>query len=321
MSNSLTAGDASTTAVVSMFGDNSISDPLLDVLDVNNNQISGWASGSTGGNLRVNGNVDIQDSSTNSLFYVDAAAGRVGIGTRTPRTTLEVIGDVKGMITSAHQNTAVYTLPWIELFGQVVSSDSTDSATVNGASDRFGSAYQDSGGNYHLGTLHLDGNPLVFQTIVKSGLTAAQGKGQVVMRGYVYTPDNNLILVVGEPNPFVYSALPMTRANAWNPLACSRMYKKDIASFSLMDYRDTLSKLSKAAIVNYHYKMEPPNSKLHTGFIAEDAPIEITSSARKAVSLQNEAGFLLASLKALKIEDREFKERIERLKQWQKLGT
>ncbi len=88
-----------------------------------------------------------------------------------------------------------------------------------------------------------------------------------------------------------------------------------------MDYRDTLFKLSKADIVHYHYKMEHSNSKLHIGFIAEDAPIEIVSSGRKAISLQNEAGFLLASLKALKIENQELKDRVERVKQWQKIDT
>jgi hypothetical protein len=161
----------------------------------------------------------------------------------------------------------------------------------------------------------------------------AQGLGQVAIRSYIYPIDNNLILVVGEPVPSIYNFAtmppgagysgnqPVALANAWNPLVCSRKYKKDIVPFSLMDYRETLSKLSKAAIVNYHYKMEKPNSKLHTGFIAEDAPLEITSSKRKAVSLQNEAGFLLASLKALKIEDQEFKQRVERLKQWLKSGN
>ena len=291
-------------------------DPYLPAgIWLHNNLVGGWLAGSSGGDLVVNGNFNVQNVGGVSQFYVDAATNRVGIGTTTPRTDLEVVGETKAMIIAGHVDTVDWTQPWADMFAEYNTSDTLDSVSTNGLGSRFAAVY--TGFGYTFCTLHLDASPLVFQTLSKPGITTGQGKGQMVIRGIQINGDNDLILIVGEAVAAYGADLPVARANAWNPLVCSRFYKKDIEHFTNSDYSAVLGSLARSNIVSYLYKGESATNRRHTGFIAEEAPAEIVTSNRTAVSLSDEMGFLLASAKALRLETGSLKHRTEELRRWE----
>ncbi|HTL69854.1 MAG TPA: tail fiber domain-containing protein [Candidatus Eisenbacteria bacterium] len=310
VSDDLTVGTAGSGAVT-LNGTNTGGAP--DVLHLRNNQLGAWQGGSSGGDLVINGNLNVRNTGGSSLFFVNAATNRVGVGTTTPRVPLEVLGDIKGMIVAAHYDTVDYAQPWADMFAQYNTVDNKDSNVTNGPGSRLSATYQDFTG-YHFCTQHLDGNPLVFQTIAKPGITTGQGKGQVVIRGIQIDGDNDLIFIVGEAVAAYGTDLPVARANAFSPLASSRLYKKDIEVLTPSDYSAVLDSLARADVVRYLYKGESDANRPHTGFLAEDAPAQVVTSGRKAVSLGDEMGFLLAATKALRLETDDLKRRTERLK-------
>ncbi len=325
-SQTLTIGRSATPATGVTFNGNN----MLRVLEVKNNLIGAWLGTSRGGNFRVEGNVNIRDSASRSVFFVDAANNRVGVGldSNSIRTNsgmnLDVRGSLKAQVIAARESTAdPYndTNPWGEMQAQYNAADNT-SAAANpaGSYARFSTVYKDVSLNptgYSFGTLHIDAQPIYLQSRNKSaqGVTLGQGRGRVVIRGYndplmtgATGTAANLIFVVGEPG-----STGISLANNWNANSSSRAFKKDIAPLAHADYQAALSKLASTDIVRYRFKEEAPDEPLHTGFIAEDAPAEF-SEGGKTVSLQDEMGFLLATLKALKTESDQMRRRTEELR-------
>ncbi len=342
------AGAPATNVVFN--GGNTTADPAT-VLYVRNNGLHPWQSGTpSGGNLMINGDFNVLDASAQSLFYIDSVNNRVGIGTSSPGATLEVRpnngfgagitaldqSDIKSLVIAGHENTVDYTKPWVEMRAQFNAPDSTIQTVANPLNlASFGGVGNNSLSKpytYYWTTTHLDGAPVLFQSINKSasGVTAGGGYGQVVIRGYYNSATtgpnprvaSNAVLVVGEPNPVVY-APPYVTAPSYTPQCrgwsfaafSSRDYKQDIKPLTLADYQGYLCLLAGANLVGYHYKGESVDSKLHTGFVTEEAPREIVTEDGIAISLQDEGGLLLASLKAVKMENDGIAKRIEKLKQ------
>lgn len=362
---SFTAGTSGTPLTTLTFNGPSSNNPGLTM---KNNGTQTYLGGN-GGNFTVTGNVIVGDTNTTTLRLFEVTSsngGRVGIGsqsTATPQATLEVRpnpgsgngnttstspvhrGDIKAMIVTAHLNVQNYTFPWAEMNAQYNAADSRDKNQNDGARAGFSAIGSDnaSGGGYYWATTHIDGDPLLIQTIDKSntapitidrqGMTSGGGFGQVVIRGFptVSTqfdsgqPYNgrlpagktadNAVLIVGEWDNTVYSGLytPDARAYAWNTIS-SRSFKKDIQPLVPSDYSTIAEHLLLTDVYHYHYHGDSADSKLRTGFIAEEAPQEIVPRGRQMVGMQDTVGFLLASLKAVKSENDAIAERIERLR-------
>ena len=300
---------------------------MLRVMQIKNNGIQGWSATSRGGNLRVEGNVNMLAASGTSVFFVDSANNRVGVGllATAMRTiaglALDVRGTMKAQVLAAHEDTTNpydNSLPWAELQAQYNAVDNTTSAgNPLGSYARFSSVYHNGLTGLVFGTLHIDAQPLYLQSVDKSasGMTMGQGMGRVVIRGYndpLMTAGGgtaaNLIFIVGEPG-----STGISIANNWNPPASSRVFKKDIAPLSADDYKNMLSKLAATDIVRYHFKQEAAEDRAHTGFIAEEAPSVFVGEDGKCISLQDELGFFLATRKALKLESDEIGKKVREL--------
>ena len=326
----IVVGDAAAPNTVNIYGD--VGWRVLDI-NHNNPNPAPWPApneaqnpASRGGDLIVRGNFLVRDSLGNPSLFVDSATRRVGIGTTTPRADLEVRGDTTALITHAHEDHEDYRDPWVEIFAQGNGPDNLDSAIANdlGWWAKFAGIFKNTVNplpisGYTFCTIHLDGAPVVFQTQPKPEVG---GNGQVAIRG-IARPDlfisDNVIFTIGEqaPAPAYGVNIPVVAANAWAPVACSRLNKKDIIPLGPQAYQGMLSKLAQTDLVKYRYKSVSTASKeppLQIGFIAEAAPDEIVSASRKFIDYNNEMGFLCASLKALKMENEEIRQRIERLK-------
>ena len=97
--------------------------------------------------------------------------------------------------------------------------------------------------------------------------------------------------------------------------ASSREFKKDIVPFTPAKYGAVLGDLSDLNVVRFRYKTEPADTPLHTGVIAEEAPQSLLAPDAKAVSLPDEAGFLLAAVKSLHEQNKLLEEKIKRLEE------
>lgn len=342
-------------------------------LAVKNNGTQTYQSGTSGGGMSVSGDFSVADSSSRSLFFVKSSNNRVGIGTTSPRTTLDVqrnltrqgtngvnLNDVKSMVIASHQVGAVqnYTYPWAEMNAQYNAADNNTDTPLNpGARAGFAGISSDNVTNAdpstnayypkYWVTTHIDGNPVLIQSINKSpDVVTGGGYGQVVIRGFptlasqftgagvyngllpagapplpstsaTYTL-NNAALIVGEWTNSQYtvansaSYTPQTRANSYVGLS-SRAFKKDIVPLAPADYRQSLDRLVRTDIFYYRYKSDPEGTRPRVGYMADDAPKEVIRDG-VGVSFQENNGFLLSALKALQMENKEMSDRIERLK-------
>ena len=93
----------------------------------------------------------------------------------------------------------------------------------------------------------------------------------------------------------------------------SATVKTDIVPLSPEEYAGILETLNNTRVFRYHFKEhESFVTKPHLGVIAEEAPLEITTENRQAISYSDYLGFLLAALKAQQEEIRQLKEALKR---------
>ena len=93
----------------------------------------------------------------------------------------------------------------------------------------------------------------------------------------------------------------------------SATLKTNIVPLSVDDYAGILTTLNHTRVFRYHFKEhESFITKPHIGVIAEEAPLEITTENRRAISYSDYLGFLLAALKAQQEEIRQLKEALKR---------
>jgi len=312
--------------------------------NVLNNDRPGRFGDHRGGTVTVSGSMDIENTSGNSLFYVDAVNNRVGFGTRTPAVTLDVKGELKGKSLFSYSDPLDYYEPYAEMYSEVNSSA------------RICGAYRDDAGSpqkFRFCTTHIDGNPLALQSIDKgSGSTdeiGAAGHGEVIIMGKKVgysTVGHTVILVVGEPFdgqtldpdidepagdpdgvvnqgdyptvvPGSSPAVPMpgsqAYAHGWYQYS-SREYKKDIVPLAPAEYGALLSRFMATDVVHYRLKLENKNMKLRLGYVAEDVPAEMVDEDPKSISLGEEASVLLAVVKAVRLEQEDVRSRVEALK-------
>ncbi len=283
-----------------------------------NNSIDGWVQsspGPSGGGLTVANNFNIQNSSNVSLFYVDNVNHRVGIGTTSPLATLDVRGEVNTMLMDGYSNLTDPLAGGIWQIYDLLFDNPLGSGDVRNGFAGV-TAKPPAAPLLRFIYMYIDATPLVLQSFVKSG----SFRGPVAMN---LDPDNrntgppnlqnpdllNTNLIVGGSNT------PRTAyaSGGWT-IGSSREFKTDIKPLSLPEYRDSLEQLSKAAIYWYHFKNEEDSRNRHIGFIAEEAPVSISTEDKKAINIGDTIGLLMASAKSLKEEQDSLRERLEELK-------
>ncbi len=275
-----------------------------------NNDIDGWVTSfpaPSGGGLTVVNSFNIQNSANTSLFYVDNVNHRVGIGTATPLTTLDVRGEVNTQILHGY---STITDPWsgasVETLDQNFETGGISGNILNGFA-----GVTTTGGQRFI-YIYIDADPLILQSIAKSGAF----RGPVAMN---LDPDDrataNLNPLLSNTNLIVGGATTPKDAYAtsWT-IGSSRELKTDISAFSFSEYQDSLNKLASTTIYRYHFKNEDNSRKAHIGFIAEEAPDNISTKDKKAIDIGDTIGFLIASVKSLKEEQDGLEKAIEALK-------
>ncbi len=145
--------------------------------------------------------------------------------------------------------------------------------------------------------LLLDGNPIMFATLSR----------QVVVNGDALPGEPNTVLIIGRAADGTAAY-----ASAWNVIASSRALKTDIVPLGFQGYTSALQDLQKTDIISFRYKNDPAAHE-RIGFVAEKAPEAIVNSARDAVSVTDEVGWLMAAAKGLRIEQKGVAERIAKL--------
>ncbi len=160
-------------------------------------------------------------------------------------------------------------------------------------------------------TLHLDGAPLRFLVDPETNAPIA---GQVIIRGeanpVVSLPAGHTArVVVGKA-----SDASTNVASQSLTVPSIRSAKYDISYLDKQGYDEILGKLKNLDVVTFRYKGDSPDAKKSLGFIAEEAPDEMTDNSKKVIRINDAMGFLMASTKALQEENVELKKRIEDLK-------
>lgn len=93
----------------------------------------------------------------------------------------------------------------------------------------------------------------------------------------------------------------------------SRTFKKDITPFSIQQYDNALTQVSRTPVYNYLFKKDPKGQKPRLGLIAEDSPAEMVDDNKTVLNLSDSYGYLAAALKALIIKNDELKKRLDAL--------
>jgi hypothetical protein len=219
---------------------------------------------STGNSLAIGFNSD-----TPTLFVGPSSGigttGNVGVGTSGPNGPLHIESSIN---INSGSNFASRRAPLVVGNGD----GSTECILVDGNQIDQAASYQ-----------HLNLN---FNS--DSDITMVMGGGNVG----IGTTSPGYKLQVGELGDGTEA-----RANDWNTFS-SREYKKDITTLSDAEYREVLSALEELEVVRYRYNGDSNDRELRMGVIAEDAPSQLVTEDRKALSHADAIGFLLAAIKA-----------------------
>ena len=292
------SGDYETLAVMRTLTGAPSGASLIGDVALEDDGTQACTGGHQGGTLTVSGDLDVQNSSGQSILFADASTGWVGMGTRTPRATLEVAGNAMANILSAHtMSRSDFLLPWAQVYGNHVEGVIVAS------------------GGYRRVIFHFEGNPLVLQSISKqqaggSPLPIGSGYGRVLIKVEYPSPDPyaaSIVLVVG--TPFDGS---VARAYEWRT-SSSRAFKTDIQALAGMEYAARLAGLAATDVVRFRGKQEPEGPSRHLGFIAEDVPAEMAGEDRKTLNLAETVGYLLAAAKGLQEEHAQLRQELEAL--------
>jgi hypothetical protein len=287
-------------------------------LSILNNDLNGWQVGSRGGGLTVTGSLNVRDGLGNSLLFVDNVNNRVGIGTTTPRVTLDVNGQANAMIMHGYS--------WqpdppcganAEMLHEVVNVDHPRNgfAAVSGQNMPLSAC-----GGVRFVSLYVDGAPLMIQSVDKTPFGNAFQTGLVFMNyDSLVAPGPATRLIIGGPapadNPANIQANRGLKSTIANEIASSRAMKTDIRPLSPSDTAEALHRLSATPLYHFRYKGGAPRpATTHLGFIAEEVPDEMHGSSKLTVSVNETLGYLLAATQALEAEQRATAERVERLK-------
>ena len=292
--NTLTVGSPSLSATTTFYGNLSVQRNTLNT---------------AGGFLDVQ-RLEVRDSLNNPLLFVDDTNNRIGIGTSTPRTTLEVNGPVRTLIMQAYADPLNQQAGSLELFG---APDDFFPFRNERLSAVCFAGMAGPSADYDLLPLYIDGSPLVLQSQAKTGVLEGTpvgqvvGRGQVVIKGDPYTPglSTDVALVVGNgpignppANPPWLIGYGHIAADSFM-MGSSRAYKKDIIPLGAAEYAAILEQLGRWELARYRYKGSSKDQPLQIGYIAEELPPELNDGRGSAADINEALAFLAAATRAL----------------------
>jgi len=263
----------------------------------------------------------VWEDTNNRVYLRDNANDNVGIGTTTPVTKLDVVGNaqisgrlgVSGVPPENNKGINVAAPSTINKIG-IYGASSPDCFPAPEGTGVAGGACSDATTPRYGVFGSASGPGTNFAVYGTASAGASNWGGYFVGNGYfsgnvgIGTTTPGAKLQVGN-NGDGTSAL----ANAWNLLS-SRKLKKDIESLRDRDYIDILKKIRQLQIVKYRFLFDE-EGRQHIGVIAEDSPREILSKDGKAVSLGDYTTFILAGLKAQQTEIEQLKKEIQSLQE------
>jgi hypothetical protein len=262
--------------------------------------------GAPGGTLTVTQDLQIRDAGGTSLLYVDGTNNRVGIGTVSPRfaaagVPLDVEGPLRSNIIKAYADENTWYAGSFELYG------AQDAFENNPLDERVVAACAASPVDYDALPLYIDGDPLVFQSVIKPGVALNGGRGELVIKGEPALVDG-VILTVGFAGATTYGRI-LARPGVPSTIAS----KKQVSRMEAGDLGGILDGLDQMTLAHYRYKDESVDSSPHFGFIADDAPRVVRTKG--GIALNEMYGYLFAATKALKADQERLARRLEALKQ------
>ncbi len=249
--------------------------------------------------------------------------GNVGIGTTAPLHKLDVHGtmslapDTKAQLLLGRFDAAY---PYAYLVAE------------GGGANEAGMIFRTTGqdvagfGIWDRMTITSDGNVGVGIIPVSSSATRLHVRAPVGNGTYAIRADNPEVLgtairasATGANGTALEAIGPVTVAGNVSvtgtiTASSSRTLKTDITYLNSQDYRGILKSLDAAHPVTYHLKDHDSfTSKPHLGVIAEEAPDEITTEDKKAISYSDYLGFLLAAMKAQQEQIKQLQGEVQRL--------
>lgn len=234
---------------------------------------------------------------TRSLWWPSYENHFIGIGVPgDPQNELHVNGDLR-----AHRIRA----------SRQFSTGATEAETDNDLLLFFG--ISDDGNWAELGARRGGETPVADGWDHPESIARFRASPNIILNGYsgsnvgIGTTNPQYLLQVGTASSGLTAI-----SHSWQTYS-SRAFKTDIRPLVAADVSRLAGEAWNLSVVRYRYKGDPDGSRLRTGVVAEEAPAEILSADKKAMSLSDTVAFLFAAIRELKQENDRLEKEVARL--------